>query len=68
MVTRNDCRDRRAARLDRALCCDEWRRLFSGAIVRHLNHAYSDHCPILLDLNGQGGGKMGERPFTFLDS
>lgn len=56
---------RRTARLDRALCCNEWRRLFPEAIVRHLNHAYFDHCPVLLDLNGQDGGRMGESRSDF---
>lgn len=57
---------RRAARLDRALCCDEWRRLFPDASVRQLSHAYSDHCPIMLDLNGPDGERLGERTFRFL--
>lgn len=41
---------RRSARLDRALCDDSWRRLFPSAIVRHLAHSHSDHCPLLLEL------------------
>lgn len=41
---------RRAARLDRALCCDIWRRMFPDATVRHLSHSHSAHCPILLEL------------------
>lgn len=57
---------RRTTRLDRALCCDEWRRQFPRAMVRHLSHAYSDHCLIMLDLNGACGERMGERPFRFL--
>lgn len=51
---------RRAARLDRALCCAELRRLFPGDTIRHLNNTYFDHCPVLLDLNGvwrQDGGE-----------
>lgn len=44
---------RRAARLDRALCCSGWRRAFSNATVSHLNHSHSDHCPILLELEGR---------------
>lgn len=43
---------RKAARLDRALCCDIWRRLFPSAVVRHLGHSHSDHCPLLMDLTG----------------
>lgn len=56
---------RRAARLDRALCCDAWRRLFPSAKVRHLSHSHSDHCPLLLDLSGEKGRRLGTRPFKF---
>lgn len=60
---------RQPARLDRAISCDAWRRLFPGASVHHLTHAYSDHSLVLLDLNGAGGGdRLGERPFSFLAS
>lgn len=59
---------RRAARLDRIICTNEWRRRFPGASVRHLSHAYSDHCLVLLDLNRVSGCRMGERPFRFLAS
>lgn len=57
---------RKAAKLDRALCCYECRRVFPGATARHLGHAHSDHCPLLLDLNREEGGCMAERPFRFL--
>lgn len=33
---------RKAAKLDRTLCCDDWRRLFPSAKVRHLSHRHSD--------------------------
>lgn len=59
---------RRAARLDRALCCDQWRRDFPATIVHHLSHGYSDHCPLLLDLSGAGDDRLGERPFRFMAS
>lgn len=54
--------------MDRAICCDAWKRSFPGASVRHLSHTYSDHYPILLDINGVGGDKLGERPFMFIVS
>lgn len=41
---------RKASRLDRALCDVEWRRRFHSANIRHLPHAYSNHCPLLLSL------------------
>lgn len=36
--------------------------------MRHLSHAHSDHCPILLELDGSEGARLGERPFKFLDA
>lgn len=36
--------------------------------MRLLSHAYSDHCPIVLDLHGGSGNRTGERPFIFLAS
>src|SRR4051812_19053371 len=56
---------RKAARLDRALGCDAWRRLFPLPVVHHLSHSHSDHCPLLLDLNGSKSRRLGERPFKF---
>lgn len=46
----NDLVTRKTSKLDRDLCYDAWRRTFAKATIRHLNHAYSDHCPILLEL------------------
>lgn len=62
----NSIETRKAARLDRALCCNKWRRQFPGAMVRHLTQAYSDHCPVMLSLNGSNSERLGERPFRFL--
>lgn len=56
---------RSAVRLGRALCCDAWWTLFPSAIVRHLSHAHSDHCPLLMDLYGLRRRVLGERPFKF---
>lgn len=61
----NTVESRRAARLDRALCCDEWRCSFPAALVRHLTHAHSDHCPILVELDGEKPDRLGERQFKF---
>lgn len=57
--------NRRAARLGRGLCDTEWRRRFPMASVKHLTHSYSDHCPILLQLNPGFGEKLGPMPFRF---
>lgn len=56
---------RKAARLDQALCCEEWRRLFPAAVVRHLSHSLSDHFSILLDLSRVQRTVLGVRPFKF---
>lgn len=56
---------RRAAWLDRALSCVEWRRMFPSAYIRHLSHAHSDHCPVLLELKGRRSQWLGKRPFKF---
>lgn len=56
---------RRATRLDRAISCDEWRRLFPSATIRHLTHAHSDHCPVLVELLRRESIELGERPFKF---
>lgn len=56
---------RRAACLDGAICDVDWRNLFSSAQVRHLAHAYSDHCPILLEMEEGTAKRLGERPFRF---
>lgn len=56
---------RRAIRLDRALCCDVWRRRFPLASVRHLGHAHSDHCPLLVELGGATTTRLGHRPCKF---
>lgn len=46
---------RRSARLDRALCDEEWRCLFPEPVVIHCTHTHSDHSPILLRVRGQVG-------------
>lgn len=56
---------RKAARLNRALSCDVWRRRFSSASVQHLRHAHSDHYPLLVELDGARTARLGERPFKF---
>lgn len=56
---------RKAARLDRILCCSEWRLVYPAATVRHLGHAHSEHCPVLMDLLGVEATRLGERPFKF---
>lgn len=33
--------------------------------MRHLAHALSDHCPLLLEVNGLGEARVEERPFRF---
>lgn len=59
---------RQAARLDRDLCDEEWRMLFQSAHVVHLPHSHSDHSPLLLNLTGDEGRRLGDRPFHFLSA
>uniref|UniRef100_A0A2N9F8F6 RNase H type-1 domain-containing protein n=1 Tax=Fagus sylvatica TaxID=28930 RepID=A0A2N9F8F6_FAGSY len=51
-------------RLDRALANPEWRTLFPDALVSHLTHTDSDHCPILLSLHHNPNCPL-PRPFRF---
>lgn len=39
-------------RLDRGVATLSWVNLFPGYRLEHLNHSFSDHCPILLDSLG----------------
>lgn len=59
---------RKATRLDRALCNVEWSRRFHSANIKHLPHAYSDQCPLLLSLDIGDEDRLGDRPFRFLAS
>lgn len=34
---------RKLARLDRVVCCDDWRLVFPLAVVKHLSHTHLDH-------------------------
>lgn len=56
---------KRAARLDKALCCDEWRRMFPSTSVHHLIHSHLDRYPVLLDLNGTLPRRLGDRMLKF---
>lgn len=53
-------------RLDKALCNMDWRTGWPNAFVQHLPQIYSDHSPILLNLDNQHTNKMLQRPFRFL--
>ncbi|KAJ8436013.1 hypothetical protein Cgig2_007671 [Carnegiea gigantea] len=48
----NTWETRKSAQLDRALCNTQWRARFQEGAVRHLIRSYSNHCPMLIDLNG----------------
>lgn len=56
---------RSSTRLDRDLGEDRRRRLFLEAIVSHLPHCCSDHCPLLLELDKGHSIRLGDRPFRF---
>lgn len=38
-------------RLDRAVSSDDWLSMFSNALVKHLPHSFSYHCPLLASTN-----------------
>ena len=50
------------SRLDRFLVTANWENKFSNAVQSTLSGPMSDHCPILLDIEGI---KLGIRPFRF---
>ncbi|XP_074289598.1 uncharacterized protein LOC141614751 [Silene latifolia] len=54
-----------SARLDRALCNNEWGTMFGDASVRHLPAFQSDHCPLLISPNGFAPLNAVQRPFRF---
>lgn len=51
--------------MDNGLCNNEWRHLFPSTVVIHLTHAYSNHCLLLLMLDGMKTGGLGARLFRF---
>ncbi|CAM9000895.1 unnamed protein product [Rhodiola kirilowii] len=51
-------------RLDRAVCTWQWRQEHPKGQVHHLDIHVSDHCIIMLDTDGEYGGKS-KRPFRF---
>lgn len=40
-------------RLDRGVANDAWFNLFPEGKIRHLPNIFLDHCPLLIDLEGQ---------------
>lgn len=59
---------RKLARLDRALCDEEWRRIFHSASIPHLSYDHSDHCPLLLSLQTDEGSHLGDHPSRFVSA
>lgn len=56
---------RRLTSLDIGLCDVVWRQSFPSAVIKHLPHSYSDHCPILLGMQSKKGMRLGDMPFKF---
>lgn len=52
-------------RLDRGLCNEDWRSLFPEGMIQNLPRTYSDHCPLLISLNGFHNTAFIPRPFRF---
>lgn len=61
----NDVQHRRSARLDRVLYEEELHRRFPSANITHCPHEYSDHCPLLLNMQAEERTRLGARPFRF---
>ncbi|XP_074318764.1 uncharacterized protein LOC141655591 [Silene latifolia] len=51
--------------LDRAMCNQDWRMMFSEGSLRHLFQNQSDHCPIIVSINGFAPIPKVLRPFRF---
>lgn len=49
-------------RLDKGVVNVEWMNLFLNILIRHLPHSFSDHCPILIQID-QGNNTWGTRHF-----
>ncbi|CAM8931881.1 unnamed protein product [Rhodiola kirilowii] len=56
-------RDEIKCRLDRAVGDDLWAERYPNSIVQHLSSHRSDHCPLLLLM--EGNNSVQERPFRF---
>ncbi|KAA3451689.1 reverse transcriptase [Gossypium australe] len=52
-------------RLDRGVANLEWWDPFPGYVVSHLQHSFSNHCPIVVNTNGDGGMHVGRRQWQF---
>ncbi|KAA3459012.1 reverse transcriptase [Gossypium australe] len=52
-------------RLDRGVATLNWLELFSNHKVEHLNHSFSDHCPVLLDTMGGERNVQGYKAQSF---
>lgn len=56
---------RKSARLDRAVCCDAWRRVFPSTIVKHLRMLTQTIVRYCYFFDGIKVETKGERPFWF---
>ncbi|KAK9689451.1 hypothetical protein RND81_09G059800 [Saponaria officinalis] len=61
----NSPETRQSTRLDRALCNTELGSYYDNASVRHLPAFQSDHCPLLIALNGFTPLSSVQKPFRF---
>ncbi|KAA3468409.1 reverse transcriptase [Gossypium australe] len=47
-------------KLDRGVGTEQWRTLFPDFIIQHLPHFFSDHCPILINIENNVRRNQGE--------
>ncbi|KAH1047687.1 hypothetical protein J1N35_038471 [Gossypium stocksii] len=52
-------------RLDRGVANTEWWSLFPTYKVTHLQHSFSDHCPVVMDTLGDNGIQRGVKQWHF---
>ncbi|KAA3464780.1 reverse transcriptase [Gossypium australe] len=52
-------------RLDRGVANPKWWDLFPSFEVGHLQHSFSDHCPIVVNTNKDGGRQVVEQQWQF---
>ncbi|MBA0855473.1 hypothetical protein Goshw_014375, partial [Gossypium schwendimanii] len=51
-------------RLDRKLATEEWSSLFLNSLIQHLPHLFSDHCPLLINIDYRAR-RMVKKNFKF---
>ncbi|XP_028795232.1 uncharacterized protein LOC114750796 [Neltuma alba] len=59
------CRGSSSSCIDRVLVNSRWQQAFPNASIMHLPMFKSDHCPLLISLDGMNKPRKGNQPFRF---